>query len=302
MYKNDEVLAGGIAALGTNVDQRITKLEQEGLQVSDPAVGGLIKSVNNLRTDLEQVKVNETKIGADIGHLTTKIKEQEKVNQQAIPKLDQILGILPFIPARAADAIRPSIATIPQIEQAAATGTCRTLQPGGCGAKALNDLGNGVNQNTNNQSNNLFDKLNAGANAAQLALLKIIDNKLGKQIAGGISGKLVDGFKWLQLDRVLGVLTFAATVQNHLMLSNDIGQTLIGAFTNVLNFLGLKDDQGKIFDVTEIINSSVETFVKSIVGAENYATISVAWAKANRIYQATTDYFGFLMMTLIYLL
>ncbi|MBD2605482.1 hypothetical protein H6G81_13300 [Scytonema hofmannii FACHB-248] len=302
LYKNDEVLSGGIAAVATNVDQRIAKLEQQGLQVSDPAVGGLIKSVNNLRTDLEQVKVNEKKIGADIGALTTKIKEQEKVNQQAIPKLDQILGLIPLIPARAAAAIRPDIPTIPQIETASATGTCRTLQPGGCGAKALNDLGSGVNQNTNNQSNNLFDKLNAGANAAQLALLKIIDNKLGKQITGGISGKLVDGFKWLQLDRVLGVLTFAATVQNHLMLSNDIGQTLIGAFTNVLNFLGLKDDQGKIFDVTEIINSSVETFVKSIVGAENYATISVAWAKANRIYQATTDYFGFLMMTLIYLL
>ncbi|WP_029632676.1 hypothetical protein [[Scytonema hofmanni] UTEX B 1581] len=247
LYKNDEVLSGGIAAVATNVDQRIAKLEQQGLQVSDPAVGGLIKSVNNLRTDLEQVKVNEKKIGADIGALTTKIKEQEKVNQQAIPKLDQILGLIPLIPARAAAAIRPDIPTIPQIETASATGTCRTLQPGGCGAKALNDLGSGVNQNTNNQSNNLFDKLNAGANAAQLALLKIIDNKLGKQITGGISGKLVDGFKWLQLDRVLGVLTFAATVQNHLMLSNDIGQTLIGAFTNVLNFLGLKDDQGKNF-------------------------------------------------------
>lgn len=131
LYKNDEVLSGGIAALATNVDQRITKLEERGLQVSDPAVGGLIRSVNNLRTDLEQVKVNEKKIGADIGTLTTKIKEQEKVNKDAIPKLDQILGILPFIPARAAAAIRPDIPTIPQIETASATGTCRTLQPGG---------------------------------------------------------------------------------------------------------------------------------------------------------------------------
>jgi hypothetical protein len=289
LYKNDEVLSGGINAVATNVDKRLTKLEQEGLQVSDPAVGGLIRSVNGLRTDLEQVKISEKKIGAEVDNLTTKIKEQEKVNQNAIPKLDQILGILPFIPARTADVIRPSIPTIPQIENAAKTGTCQTFQPGGCGTKALDDLGNGVNQNTNNQSNNLFDKINAGANAAILALLKIMDNKLGKQITGGISGKLVDGFKWLQLDRVLGVLTFAATIQNHLMLSNDIGQTLIGAFTNVLTLIGLKDDKGEAFDVGSVINSTVENFVKGIVGAENYTTISQAWAKANRIYQATTN-------------
>jgi hypothetical protein len=289
LYKNDEVLSGGIQAVATNVDQRIAKLEQEGLQVSDPAVGLLIRSVNNLRTDLEQVKVNEKKIGDDIDVLNTKIEEQEKMNKDAIPKLDQLLGLVPLIPARAANAIRPDIPTISQIETASATGTCRTLQPGGCGAKALNDLGSGVNQNTNDQSNNLLDKLNAGANAAQLALLKIMDNKLGNQITGGISGKLVDGFKWLQLDRALGLLTFAATVQNHLMLSNNIGQTLIGAFTNVLTLVGLKDEKGEAFDVGSVINSTVENLVKGIVGADNYANISEAWAKANRIYQATTN-------------
>lgn len=164
-----------------------------------------------------------------------------------------------------------------------------TFQPGGCSRTALDNLGDGINQNTNNQGNNLFDKLNTGANAAQLALLRIIDNKLGKQITGGISGKLVDGFKWLQLDRALSVLTFAATIQNHLMLSRDIGQTLLGAFSNVLSLIGLKDDAGNPFDLGSIINSSIESLVKGIVGAENYATISEAWAKANRIYQATTN-------------
>ncbi len=289
LYKNDEALSGGIAAVATNVDQRITRLEQQGLQVSDPAVGGLIRTVNGLKTDLEQVKINDKKIGSDVDILTTKIKEQEKVNQQALPKLDQILNFLPLIPARAAAAIRPDIPTIPQIEAASATGTCRTLQPGGCSRKALDDLGNGINQNTNNQAGNLLDKLNAGANAAQLGLLKIIDNKLGKQITGGISGKLVDGFKWLQLDRVLGILTFAATVQNHLMLSRDIGTTLLGAFSNVLSLIGIKDDAGSPFDLGSVINSSIENLVKGMVGAENYTTLSENWAKANRIYQATTN-------------
>jgi hypothetical protein len=289
LYKNDEVLSGGIQAVATNVDRRLTNLEQQGLQVSDPAVGGLIRSVNGLRTDLEQVKVNEKKIATDIDTLNIKIKEQEKVNQQALPKLDQIISFLPLIPARAAAAIRPGIPTIPQIETASATGICKTLQPGGCSRKAFDDLGNGINQNTNNQSNNLLDKLNLGANAAQLALLKVMDKKLGDQITGGISGKLVDGFKWLRLDRALSLLTFAATIQNHIMLSNNIGTTLIGAFTNVLNIFGLKDDQGEVYEVSKVINTSIENFVKSIVGIENYESISEAWAKANRIYQATTN-------------
>ncbi|MBN4003016.1 hypothetical protein [Nostoc sp. LPT] len=43
----------------------------------------------------------------DIIKIDTRVKEQEKVNSEAIPKLDQILGILPLIPARAADAIKP---------------------------------------------------------------------------------------------------------------------------------------------------------------------------------------------------
>ncbi len=261
------------------VDLEKTKVDLEKTKVD----------VEKTKVDVEKTKVDVEKTKVDVEKADTKIKEQEKVNKDAIPKLDLLIGLVPLIPARAADAIRPSIPTIPQIENAAKTGTCQTFQPGGCGAKALDGLGNGINQNTNNQSNNLLDKLNAGANAVQLGLLKVIDNKLGNQITGGISGKLVDGFKWLQLDRALGLLTFAATVQNHLMLSNDIGQTLIGAFTNVLTLIGLKDDKGKAFDVGSVINSTVENFVKGIVGAENYTTISSAWAKANRIYQATTN-------------
>lgn len=123
-----------------------------------------------------------------------------------------------------------------------------------------------------------------------LALLGVINTKLGPQIpGGGIAGKLINGFKWLQLDRALNVLTFAATVQNHLMLSREIGTTLLGAFSNVLSLIGLKDDSGQAFDLGTIINSSIENLVKGIVGAENYTTLTEIWAKANRIYQATTN-------------
>jgi hypothetical protein len=114
-------------------------------------------------------------------------------------------------------------------------------------------------------------------------------SRLGDKIPGGLSGKLVDGFKWLHLDRVLNVLTFIATVQNHLMLSNDIGQTLIGAINNGLQLIGLKDDKQQPINVGQIISGTIENLIKGIVGTENYATLSAQWAKANRIYQASTN-------------
>lgn len=118
-----------------------------------------------------------------------------------------------------------------------------------------------------------------------LSLLKVIDTKLGAQIPGGISAKLVSGFQWLRLDRALNLLTFAATIQNHVMLSNNIGETLFGAFDNVFKVFGLKDDNGEPFSFT----NSISATIKSIVGNENFTVISTSWAKANRIYQATTN-------------
>ncbi len=143
----------------------------------------------------------------------------------------------------------------------------------------------------------IISKLNQiqGQVTANLGISNLVNLKLGATLPGGIGGKLVAGFKWLQLDRALSILTFAATVQNHLMLSNDIGQTLLGAFTNVLSLIGLKDDSGQSYDIGSIINSTVENIVKGIVGTENYATISEAWAKANRIYQASTNILNNLM-------
>ena len=269
---NDSTLAGGISAVASSTDKRLNDLEKT-VRYADPGVARVEAELKRL----------ETTNKADLDKLKTKINEQEKVNEAGNKKLDQMLpliGLIPAIPGRAADAIRPSIPTVPQIENAAATGTCRTLQPGGCSRKAFDDLGNGINENTNQASNNLFDKLNAGANAVQLGLLNVINTKLGDQIVGGISGKLVSGFKWLQLDRALSLLTFAATVQNHLMLSRDIGQTLLGAFSNVLSLIGLKDDSGQAYDIGAIINSNIESFVKAIVGKENYSSISEGWAKA----------------------
>jgi hypothetical protein len=229
-----------------------------------------------------QIKQSQTQIS----DLNKKLTEQEKVNQQALPKLDQIVGILGLIPARAAAAIRPDIPTIPQIETAAATGTCRTTQPGGCMSKALNDNATNIANNNNTNASNILGAVNAVGQGADLALLGVINNKLGDQVPGGLSGFLGRGFKWLQLDRVLNVLIFITTVHNAGMLSNNLAQTLLQAIGNGLTLIGIKDENGNALDLNTLLGGAVSSVLQGILGAENYATLSAAWTKASRIYQA----------------
>jgi hypothetical protein len=229
-----------------------------------------------------QIKQSQTQIS----DLNKKLTEQEKVNQQALPKLDQIVGILGLIPARAAAAIRPDIPTIPQIEQAAATGTCRTTQPGGCMNKALKDNAADITSNNNTNSGNILDAVNTGLNGALLTGQQTILARLGDQVPGGLSGFLGRGFKWLQLDRVLNVLIFITTVHNAGMLSNNLAQTLLQAIGNGLTLIGIKDENGNALDLNTLLGGAVSSVLQGILGAENYATLSAAWTKASRIYQA----------------
>jgi hypothetical protein len=258
------------------------------------AVGNLAQNVGDkIKIDNRQDRELDIR-KADIDSLKERIRKQEKMNEDGNRKLEDLLKLtigIPLLIQKSSDLT--STQTVerlrPEIPNLTAQGVCRTMQPGGCSRRALDDLGNSVNNNTNNRANNLLNAFNTGANAAQMALLTRIDVKLGAQIVGGISGKLVKGFEWLQLDRALNMLIFAATVQNHLMLSRDIGTTLLGAFSNVLTLIGIKDDSGQPLNIGNIINLTIENLVKGLVGAENYATLSENFAKANRIYQASTN-------------
>ncbi len=273
-------------------DKQITsllgaKINDIQQQVDSPTT--VTPQIERIRRDLEKVKQDLTTIKPSINDLNKRTKEQEKVNKQALPKLDQIVGILGLIPARAANAIRPSIPTIPQIETAAATGTCRTTQPGGCMNKALKDNAADITNNNNTNAANILDAVNTGANAALLQGQQTILARLGDQLPGGIGGKLSRFADWMHLDRVLNILIFAATVHNALMLSNDIGQTLLGAINNVLTLIGLKKEDGSSFDLGSVISGSIENLIKGAIGSDNYTSLKEAWAKANRIYQATTN-------------
>jgi hypothetical protein len=285
----DRVLAGGLSALAARIDAEIKPQIQA---LKKPQVDSLSPHIGNLEAQIKEIKVD--------------IKKQGDMNEAGNKKLDQMLpliGLIPAIPGRAADAIRPSIPTLPQIENASATGTCRTLQPGGCSRRALDDLGNGINENTNQASNNLLDKITAGlsgANAAASAAIKLvvdeINGKMGPLLPGGISGFLENFLKrfnkvakWLHLDRALNILIWWQTLHNASMLSTNVAQTLGSGINNVLGFLGIKDAEGDPLDIGAIVGKAYSDALKTALGETTYNNLNVTWNAANRIYQSVSN-------------
>jgi hypothetical protein len=273
------------------VDAKVNKFAAE-IDVKTAIGADAQAKANAALARLNNVESQSNATAAAIPAIQAQTRENERLNREGLNKLDQIIPTLagiPAIPAAAAALIRPAIPTLPQIRTAAASGVCQTAQPGGCLNTALNNQTGNILNGLKNNLGNALGAANAAANAAQLALLNTINSKLGEQIIGGIGGKLSRISQFLQLGRVLDALTFAATVHNALMLSNDIGQTLLGIIGNILQLLGIKDDEGNAINVGGIIGSSVENLIKGAIGAENYTELKESFAKANRIYQATTN-------------
>lgn len=162
---------------------------------------------------------------------------------------------------------------------AAAAGTCRTTQPGGCTTKALDDAVGRVNQNTN-------DKLkNAGslADIPELKLLDIINNKLGDQVPGGISGFLGRFAKSIHLDKILNALTLITTLHNAAMLSRNLASTLGEVTAQALSVIGLKDENDSPIDINGILSKQINEFVENLIGKEVWTGVKVAWNKASTI-------------------
>ena len=257
-------------------DQRFaefTKRNNEALGIRDLKISDLSKDFDRRLADfnnsvnldsqqrfdkfVEQNKQDLRKIGGDLSQSKTdikkieeKIKEGEKLNEKGYEELKKIgakidgviptIAGIPLVVGKAADGINSNISKLPNIgdiENAATTGVCRSTKPGGCMNKALNDQSNNINNNTNNAANNILQGLDTAGTGALVAGQQEILNRLGAQIPGGIGGKLERFSKWLHLDRALNLMIFAATVHNALMLSNDIGQTLLGAINNVLQLI-----------------------------------------------------------------
>ncbi|MEH2287167.1 hypothetical protein [Nostoc sp.] len=138
----------------------------------------------------------------------------------------------------------------------------------------------------------IFDLINKAGVVAQTALLTIINNKLGNQVVGGISGLVTSVAQNTYVEKALSVLTFAATIHNALMLSNNLAQTLGTIIDQVLGFILPKGLDGTPISINNVIGKAVHEIVADTIGEANYQEISQDWAKANRIYQASVNVFN----------
>jgi predicted nucleic acid-binding Zn-ribbon protein len=166
-------------------------------------------------------------------------------------------------------------------------GTCQALQPNQCGDQAI--------------KRNFDDKLGAVNLLGQgidLTILGIINEKLGDQItdAGGkkigIGGHLQRFAKSTAVDRLLNLVGTAASVHNAMMLSNNLGQTLISTIDMIVNNFGIKDGENTNFSFSALVGKTVKQFLEGLIGANNYTKLSEGFAKANRIYQTGSNLFS----------
>ncbi|MBN3889909.1 MAG: hypothetical protein HWQ43_12255 [Nostoc sp. JL31] len=222
----------------------------------------------------------------------TALEQQKKDFDEQVKKLTEIAGIIAGL-TPAIQGIPDAIAKSPTVQAANKETTqgavCEIAQPGGCLGNALDDSANKVNQNNNQNTANLLDKINAGANAAQLALLELMNTKLGDLIPGGISGKLQRLSSWMHLDRVLNILIWWQTLHNAYMLSANLGQTLTSAISNVLAAIGIKDAEGSPLEIGEVLGSQFDSLAKTVIGESEWGGIKAEYKKWNRIYQAAAN-------------
>jgi hypothetical protein len=124
------------------------------------------------------------------------------------------------------------------------------------------------------------------------AVVGTINTKMGALLPEGLSGWMLRFTQHQILDRAIGIITLAATIHNATQLSSNIGITLIQSMQNVLDFFGLKDSEGKGYDIATLVGGGINNFLTSVLGAENLAGIKKEWNKYNRIYQAAGNLFS----------
>ena len=203
-----------------------------------------------------------------------------------------IAGLTPAIQAIGEKVVQTAQQTTPEaLETAAAAGTCRTTQPGGCTTKALDDAVGRINQNSNNNANAL-DAANALANAKQLEQLGIINNKLGEQLPnGGIGAKLSRFINWSVGDRVIGMMSMVASVHNAFMLSNNVGETLFSILDNLGNIgaLIVKPDGDTNIDSKTWVTSNLDSLFSTMLGASTWKSVKASYRAANNILSTSSN-------------
>ena len=131
--------------------------------------------------------------------------------------------------------------------------------------------------------------INTALQAADLALLKEINEKLGPKVDGGLSGWLKRFSSSLRLDRAMQILNTMLLLHNAAQLSRNLFDSLSFFIDSGLQVVGLKDEDDNPLDISMLVGDFVSTQIKAIVGEEIYNGVSESWKKTSAIYTAAIN-------------
>ena len=181
------------------------------------------------------------------------------------------------------------------LKNAAASGVCSTLRPGGCMAGLANNAATAAQSSTANQ--NLLNRILGILDGVNQVLIpsiwqrvQTIDTKLGAQMPGGLGGAISRMSRSLGIDRVFNLINFMANLHNASMLSASLKVTLLEMLSSVGNATGLlQTSEGENVDLNSVFNQGIEKFITSLIGIDAWASMKTTWRKYSSIYRAATN-------------
>lgn len=130
---------------------------------------------------------------------------------------------------------------------------------------------------------------NTALQALDLSLLAVIDNKLGPQMNGGISGALGRAWRAARIDKILNALNTLLLLHNAAMLSRNLATTLGDLTSQALSVFGIKDEDGQPLDINTELGQQLDSFMKGILGEEVWNFTKTTWHKANNIIASASN-------------
>jgi hypothetical protein len=241
---------------------------------------------NRLKEQGQKNNDNEFK-----NELNNKIKDYEKLNNEQFQKLERKIDSKNF-PSVAEIAL--AVAALDIIKQIATnsnkpTTTCQApalVPPVGAQVAGVNTAVVGLQGITASQISGVNTTLSNPVTG-----LPGINTALSHPVHGlaAIQNFASTAWRATGADKVMSALTTVMTIHNGMMLSNNLLSTVSEAANMSLDALGIRDEKDTPIDIGAAVKGKIAAILTSLLGAEQYAALTARIAKANRIYQASTN-------------
>lgn len=114
--------------------------------------------------------------------------------------------------------------------------------------------------------------------------------KLGQtfDLLGNVNQFMRKAWETTRIQKVLDLLTFVGVMHNVSMLSRDVGETFFYVLGQALDIVGIDKEDGSQLDIGQIVGTSVNNYVRSVLGDAFVDGVRASYQKANRIVQSAS--------------